>query len=447
MSQKETVDVQKVSDELVKSNESMLMTMGASDPWVNVELARRRISRKLPPTVVIKGRQTSNPKVTDIYYKCDHMRVTGAYKERGGLNSLMSLSKEAGARGVIAASAGNHAQALALHGSQLNIPVTVVMPLNAPIVKVQNCKGFGAKVELYGQNFSEAKAHAEKLAAEKGYKYVNGYDDPEIIFGAGTCGLEILDQLPDADVIVVPTGGGGLIAGISLAVKRLNPAIRVIGVESDACPSISKALENAKPTRAPVSTGGTLADGLAVETCGSLAFQFIQKYVDKVVVVPESLIARSVLHLLEVEKMLVEGAGATGLAGILSGQLDEDLAGKKVVVVITGGNIDINLLGRVIDLGLKASGRLHTFDIFILNSVGSLAEMTRILSTTGASVKTITQENPLVYDVFRLTVHMEVETIDQAHWEKVKGTMKSHGYELREHQMELSSVPRAASKL
>nr|AGT02807.1 threonine ammonia-lyase [Angomonas desouzai] len=445
------VDMKSAAEKLINKHESAFKKLGATDPWINVELARRRISRKLPPTPLLKGRvlpkSVCKAEIKDLYYKCDHIRVTGAYKERGGLNALMSLNKEEAARGVIAASAGNHAQALALHGSQLGIPVTVVMPLNAPIVKVENCKGFGASVVLSGRNFSEAKQQAEKLAKEKGYRYVNGYDDAEIIFGAGTCGLEIIDQLPDVDVIVVPTGGGGLIAGISLAVKRLNPNIKVIGVESEACTSVSTALEKQNPTLAPVSAGGTLADGLAVETVGARAFGFIKEYVDKVITVPESLIARSVLHMLEVEKMLVEGAGATGLAGILSGKLDDDIRGMKVVTVITGGNIDINLLGRVIDLGLKASGRLHTFDISILNSVGSLAEMTRILSTTGASVKTINQENPMIYDVFRLTVHMEVETIDEAHWHRVKSTMQKHGYELTEYEMISNPALKPVSKL
>nr|AGT02622.1 threonine ammonia-lyase [Strigomonas oncopelti] len=425
---------EKTRKQLEKKMEGALKTMAKSDPWVNVELARRRISGLMPPTIIVKGRPIPNSAV-QVYYKCDHMRRTGAYKERGGLNALMCLSKEVAKRGVIAASAGNHAQALAFHGSQLGVGVTVVMPRSAPMVKVQSCRSFGANVVLFGSNFSESKKEAERLAKEKGYLYINGYDHPDIISGAGTCGLEIVDQVPDVDVVVVPTGGGGLIAGVALAIKRLKPHVKIIGVESEVCPNISQAIETNERVSTPLRAGNTLADGLAVEQVGENAFELIKEYVDKVITVPESYIARAILHMLEVEKMLVEGAGATGVAGIISGRLDADLVGKKVVTIITGGNIDITVLGRVIDLGLKASGRLHTFDVAILNSVGSLSHMIDALAKTGASVKTISQETPRVYDVFQLNVHLEVETINEEHWQRVVKQMSAAGYKLNEYEL------------
>nr|AGT02753.1 threonine ammonia-lyase [Strigomonas galati] len=422
-------DVTRVRKQLDKKVESAMKTMAKNDPWINVELARRRISSLLPPTIVVKGRPIPHSKA-QVLYKCDHMRRTGAYKERGGLNTLMCLTPEEVKRGVIAASAGNHAQALAYHGGQLGISVTVVMPKSAPMVKVESCRTFGANVVLSGNNFTESKQEAERLAKEKGYLYINGYDHPNVISGAGTCGLEILDQVPDVEVVVVPTGGGGLIAGVALAIKRLKPNVKIIGVESEVCPDISQALERNEPVLTPLRAGNTLADGLAVEKIGENAFELIKQYVDKVITVPESYIARSILHLLEVEKMLVEGAGATGVAGIMSGQLEADLVGKKVVTIITGGNIDITVLGRVIDLGLKASGRLHTFDVAIPNHVGSLSHMVDCLAKTGASVKTISQEMARVYDVFQLNVHLEVETINEEHWQRVVKQMTDAGYKL-----------------
>ncbi|KAG5485824.1 hypothetical protein LSCM1_07237 [Leishmania martiniquensis] len=401
----------------------------ASDPWLSIELARRRISRYLHPTILIEGRPIPGTEVTT-YYKCDHMHRSGSFKERGGLNALLCLSEEKRKRGVIAASAGNHAQALAYHGGILGIPVTMVMPVSAPIVKRENCKNFGANVILHGKDFGTAKEEAMRLAQEKGYTYVNGFDDPAVIAGAGTCGLEILDQLPCVNVIVVPVGGGGLLAGIALAVKKMNPDVKVIGVESERCANVSRALKAGKPIYTPISAGGTVADGLAVNVVGTNTFAIIHKYVDSVVTVPESYITRAILHMLEVEKMMVEGAGATALAAIMTGKLDAELKGRNVVTLVTGGNIDITLIGRVIHQGLYASGRLHMFDVAISNRVGGLANFMHALAKTGASVKAISQETPLVNDINVTTLHMEVETMNDEHWVTVVATMRESGFVL-----------------
>ncbi|KPI86476.1 hypothetical protein ABL78_4460 [Leptomonas seymouri] len=399
-------------------------------PWLSVEVARRRISRYLKPTIIIKGRRIPDTEV-QTHYKCDHMRRTGSYKERGAVNALLCLSKDKQQKGVIAASAGNHAQALAYHGGKLGIPVVVVMPVNAPIVKRENCINFGAKVILFGKDFNAAKAEALRIAERDRLTYVNGYDDPAVIAGAGTCGLEILDQLPDVDAIVVPVGGGGLLGGIALAVKKLNPNVLLIGVESERCANVTAALKAGKPVYTPVGAGGTVADGLAVNIVGSNAFQLIRNYVDEVITVSEASITRAILHLLEVEKMMVEGGGATGLAALMSGKLSEKLKGKRVVTVITGGNIDITVLGRVINHGLYASGRLHMFDVAISNRVGGLAAFTKALAKTGASVKALSQETPLVNDINVTTLHMEVETTDDEHWGEVQAAMKAGGFVLK----------------
>ncbi|KAG5510842.1 hypothetical protein JKF63_07914 [Porcisia hertigi] len=402
---------------------------GDSDPWLSIELARRRVSRYLQPTLLIQGRPIPGTDVRT-YYKCDHMRRSGSYKERGSLNALLCLPKEKREKGVIAASAGNHALALAYHGGNLGIPVTVVMPLNAPIVKRENCKNFGANVILHGKDFGAAKEKAVHLAQEKGYTYVNGFDDLNVIAGAGTCGLEILDQLPSVDVIIVPVGGGGLLAGIALAVKKLSPKVKVIGVESERCASATCALKAGKPIYTPVGAGGTVADGLAVNVVGANTFAVIREYVDSIITVPESYITRAILHMLEVEKMVVEGAGATALAAIMAGRLDAELKGKNVVTLITGGNIDIMLIGRVINQGLYASGRLHMFDVAISNRVGGIANFMTALAKTGASVRAVSQETPLVTDINVTTLHMEVETTDLEHWTSVVAMMKQSGFVL-----------------
>lgn len=408
-------------------NRTVNQELAKVDPWISVELARRRITRKLPPTPMLRGRPIPGTRVRT-FYKCDHMRRTGAYKERGSLNALLSLSKDEAKRGVIAASAGNHAQALAYHGGKLGIPVTVVMPSNAPLVKVQSCRTFGANVIQVGKDFAAAKEEAMKLSTSKGLTYINGYDHPAVIAGAGTCGLEILDQLPEVEVIVVPVGGGGLLAGISLAVKRLNPKIRIIGVESERCPDVTNALKAGSPVYTPVGAGGTIADGLAVNVIGTNALELIRQYVDEVITVPESFIARGILHMLEVEKLLVEGGGATGVAALLSGLLEKDLADKKVVTVITGGNIDITLLGNIINQGLYSSGRLHMFDVAISNRIGGLAQFVTSLAKTGASVKKIAQETPLVDDLYVTTLHMEIETMHEEHFQRVQEEMAKKGF-------------------
>jgi len=295
----------------------------------------------------------------NLYFKKEQLQFTGSFKERGARNAIMSLDHEQRKAGVIAASAGNHALALAWHGPQLDVPVTVVMPTVAPMTKVSNCRAFGANVIIRGAHIGEAKEWAltgdPSLAS---MTYINGYDDPEIIAGTGTIGIELLEQLPNVDAIVVPVGGGGLIAGIALAAKTLNPNVKVIGVEPRRCASYTAALEAGRPVA--VSVLPTLADGLAVPQVGSHAFAVARRWVDEVVVIDEKDVALAVLRLVETQKMVVEGGGATGLAALLpGGPLDrQDMKGKNVVVPLCGGNIDVNVLGRVIERGLAADGRL-----------------------------------------------------------------------------------------
>ncbi|GAU98520.1 hypothetical protein RvY_09654-2 [Ramazzottius varieornatus] len=262
----------------------------------------------------------------DIYFKKDLFQYTGSFKERGARNFLLHMTKNERDIGVIATSAGNHALALSYHGVALGIPVTVVMPRNAPIMKVSLCKSYGATVILTGNNIAESKDFAMRMAKEKKLTYVNGYDHPYILAGQGTCGLEMLEQVPDMDAAIIPVGGGGLVAGMAVALKTLNPKITIIGVESERCPGFYQALKAGKPTY--TSTSSTLADGLAVPVVGFNSFATAAPLIDKMVVVKEEFIALAILRLVEMEKVVVEGAGATGLAAVLSGQLPE-LVGKK----------------------------------------------------------------------------------------------------------------------
>jgi threonine dehydratase len=303
----------------------------------------------------------------------------------------MLLNAENRKNGVVAASAGNHALALAWHGRDLNIPVTCVMPASAPMAKVDKCRKFGANVVLHGEHIGEAKKFALQEFAH--LKYINGYDDPEIIAGAGTMGIEILDQAKDVDVILVPIGGAGLIAGVSLAAKTIKPTIQVIGVEPANVASYAAAIAAGKPVDG--FKEATIADGLAVPVVGPTSFEVARRFVDSSCVVSEKEIALAMLRLIEMEKVVVEGGGAAALAAILpEGPLYGHFRGKKVCVLLCGGNIDTSVLGRVIDRGLSADSRLIRFGATVSDRPGGIARLAKDMAELGASVKV--QPNDLI---------------------------------------------------
>ncbi len=361
----------------------------------------------------------------DVYCKLEYLQRTGSFKERGARNALLLLSEDQKRCGVIAASAGNHAAALSYHGKLLNVPVTVVMPLVAPFMKIQTCERMGARVLLHGSDIDEARQHAMQFVEEQGLTYINGFDDPHIIAGQGTLGLEILEQVPDCDAIVVPIGGGGLIAGLALAVKTLRPAVKIIGVQSDRTASYDAAMKAGKPVTIAMSP--TLADGLAVPRVGNNAFAIARPRVDKTVIVSEPMIALAVLRLVELEKAVVEGAGATPLAALLGGQLPE-LRGKKVVLPLCGGNIDTNILGRIIERGLAADGRLCRFTANISDRPGGLARFASILAEEKASVRSVEHDRAFGgSDVSEVVVHCVIETRDFDHIARVRARLRSEG--------------------
>jgi threonine dehydratase len=363
----------------------------------------------------------------EIYCKLDHMQLTGSFKERGARNKLkLLLERNSAKSGVVAASAGNHAQALAYHGKDLGIPVTVVMPKWAPLVKVSNCRSFGATILLHGETYDDAKHHALHLAEERGLTYVPGFDDEDIIAGQGTLGLEILEDVPDVEAIVVPVGGGGLIAGIATAVKALRPEVKIVGVEPINAPTLHDSLKAGKVVRA--QTKPTLADGLAIAEIGKLCFDLIRPRLDDLLLVDEPTIARSVLKLLELEKTMVEGAGAVPLAAAMTPSCN--LQGKKVVLVLCGGNIDVTLLSRIIDRGLAADGRLCRVTACVGDRPGSLARLAAILASTGASVLDIAHDRHFgPADPALVTITATCETRDPAHIAEIESALRNANIE------------------
>ena len=362
-----------------------------------------------------------------VFCKLDYLQRTGSFKERGARNALLLLTPEQRSRGVIAASAGNHALALACHGRDLGIPVTVVMPRFAPLIKVATCRRFGANVVLAGDDFAQAKERADQLAAERGLAYVHGFDDPAVIAGQGTIGLELLDQVPDLDAVIVPVGGAGLIAGVSLAIKTLRPAVQIIGVESETMPGFTLSLAAGSVTPCPARP--TLADGLATTRPGQTAFAIAQPRVDRMLKVSEDAIALSILRLLELEKSVVEGAAAAPLAALLSGQLPE-LRGRRVALLLCGGNIDPLVLGRVIEIGLAADGRLVRIVAKISDHPGGLAALAATVAATGASIQQIVHDRTFAGpDVSSVRVVCDLETHDRQHIEELKQALVRTGIE------------------
>jgi threonine dehydratase len=393
--------------------------------FTDIEAARKRIEGAVYYSPCQESIPLSELTGMRIMCKLDNRQRTGSFKERGARNALAQLPPDQQKRGVIAASAGNHAQALAYQGKLLGIPATVVMPKFAPLIKIGNCQKLGANVVLHGKDFAEAKAHAHTIADEHGLAYIDGYDDPAIIAGQGTMGLEIVEQVPDLDAVVVPVGGGGLLAGVALAVKSLRPEAKIIAVEADYVASFSAAMNAGKPVR--IETQPTLADGLAIAQVGQNAFAVAAPLVDRIITVSEEQIAVSILRIVELEKGVVEGAAATPLAACLSGQL-ADLAGKCVVLLLCGGNIDPNVLSRVVERGLVADGRLARFTAVISDRPGGLADLTAQIASAGASIKQVVHDRAFAgSDVSAVHVLCTVETRNRQHLDELRARLKENG--------------------
>lgn len=391
----------------------------------DIEVAQSRIAGKVRRTPCVESPALSELTGTKLLLKLENVQLTGSFKERGACNRLEAMSAAEREHGVITASAGNHAQAVARHGARLGLAVTVVMPEATPLVKVTATRRFGASVILHGANYDEAAELAGKLGKERALTYVHPFEDPLVIAGQGTIGLELLADAPDLDAVVVPVGGGGIIAGVSCAIKETNPRVRVLGVESRRFPSMKHALDSIAPPSLP--GGKTIADGIAVRRVGDMTQALTRKYVDDIALVSEAEIAQAVLLLLEREKTVVEGAGAVGLAALLHHRFE--LAGQRVAVVLSGGNIDVNLISRIIEHGLVKTGRLVRIVVTAADVSGVLAALTHVIAETRANILELNHDRAFSgAELGETLIELVLETHGFEHIEEVCAKLALAGY-------------------
>lgn len=409
--------------------------MSSSQPagvtLAEIEAARERIRdfvyETAAPTSSALTRRTG---CAAVYLKLENRQKTRAFKARGALNRILTLDDEALGRGIIAASAGNHAQGVALGAQLKGVSATIVMPEGTPITKVGATRSYGAEIVLAGASYNDAYEHALQLAQETGKTFVHAFDDPYVIAGQGTIGLEILEQRPEVDAVLVPIGGGGLIAGIACAIKEKAPQVRVIGVQTQALPSMRESVRAGELATLPPAV--TIADGIAVTRPGDLTFPLVQRYVDEVVAVSDEEIAASILFLLEREKLLCEGAGAAGVAALLNERLAElDLGGKHVCAVLSGGNLDMTLLSRVIERGLVQAGRLTQLTLHLPDAPGALADLTSIVARLRANIIEI--EHTRAFRELTLNeteVELSLETRGPEHVEEIMDALREAGFRI-----------------
>lgn len=397
----------------------------------DVELAQARIAGRVRRTPLSESAALSRLAGCQVHLKLENLQFTGSFKERGAASRLLSLTEAERARGVITASAGNHAQAVALHAARLGVVATVVMPEATPLVKVQATESHGAHVILHGSGYDVAAERAAQIAAETGAVYVHPFDDQDVMAGQGTIGLELLEQLPDLDAVIVPVGGGGLIAGIATVLRAKKPDVRIIGVESRTFPGMRRALESELPASLPPAAlpgGKTIADGIAVRRVGQLTRRVVKALVDEIVLVDEEEIAEAILLLLERERTVAEGAGAVGLSALLHRELN--LAGRRVVVVISGGNIDVNLMSRVIERGLVKSGRLCRLSITARDVAGTLHGITGAVAAARANIVSIEHQRAFSgLELGQTQVELVIEANGFDHIAAVKAELAKAGFD------------------
>ena len=360
-----------------------------------------------------------------VFVKLENLQMTGSFKERGAANLLLQLSPDERRRGVVAASAGNHGLAVAFHAARLGVSAVIVMPEWAPLAKVIAARGRGAEVVLHGDNFDEAYARAREIEAARDLVFVHPFDDPRVIAGQGTIGLELLEQVPGLDAVLVPVGGGGLLGGVALAVKTERPAVQVIGVQAQEVPGMASAL--AAGTRVTVPAATTIADGIAVRRVGEHTFDLARRHADRVVTVAEEEIANAILLLLEIEKTVVEGAGAVPLAALANRRVD--LEGRTVALVISGGNIDVNVIARIIERGLVKDGRLVRLRVRLRDRPGALARLTALVAEARANVLRIEHDRAFSRaPVGDTEVELTLETSGPPQIEAIKRHLAEAGY-------------------
>lgn len=392
-----------------------------------IQEAIDRLKKRVRRTELIPSHHFSEKLGIPLFFKCENLQRTGAFKIRGALNFMTAQPRENLANGVITASAGNHAQGVAFSADLLGVKSMVFMPESTPPQKVFATKDYGAEVILTGKNFDEAYAAAVTAQKETGALFVHPFDDPLVMAGQGTIGLEILDELPDLANILVPIGGGGLIAGIATAIKQTHPHVRIIGVESAAAPSMHFSLEKGKITETPLSV--TLADGIAVKQVGKNTFPIVRELVDEVVLVGEEEIAQAIVALLERSKLLVEGAGAVTLAALMNGKVAHVTG--KTVCLLSGGNIDVKTIAIVVERGLLAAGRYLKLKVELDDVPGSLAKLSTDIAATNANISLITHDRrSKALPIGKTEVLLELETRGFEHIREAVAYLNTRGYEL-----------------
>lgn len=367
------------------------------------------------------------PGLDELYLKTENLQVTGSFKLRGAYYKISQLPKEALDKGIIACSAGNHAQGVALAATHMGVKSIVCMPDGAPIMKVENTRRLGAEVRLVPGTYDDAHDEAVRLQEETGATFIHPYDDEDVIAGQGTIGLEIMDTLDDVDAVIVPVGGGGLISGVACAVKNLKPSCKVYGVQAKGAPAMVDAFHAGKWGASDMAV--TFADGIAVKNPGDLTFKMAQKYVDDMVTVSDDEIAAAILNLMERQKLVSEGAGAAPVAAAMFGKLP--LQGKRTVCVISGGNIDVNILSRVINRGLAMSGRKATLAIKLTDKPGQLEQVSRIIASLGANVVSVDYDlSDPDLPISACTLRVGMETRDQAQIDAIKERLVDEGFQI-----------------
>mgnify|MGYP002713181465 FL=1 len=388
--------------------------------------ARERIKEVVVDTPLSYAPNLSEMSGCSVYLKKENLQITGAFKIRGAYNKIASLSKEQRACGVIAASAGNHAQGVALSASKFKIKAVIVMPESTPLTKVNGVKGYGAEVILHGSNYDEAYAYAIEHGKKNSFTFIHPFEDEDVIAGQGTLALDILDKCEEPDAVVIPVGGGGLISGMAAAFKSINPKIEVIGVSAKGAPALKNSFELKKPVDS--LSVRTIADGIAVRDTSIITLNYMLESVDRFISVDDEEIASAILFLLEKQKLVVEGAGAVGVAALLHNKL-EHLRDKKVAVVLSGGNMDVTLLSVIIEKGLLKSGRKMKLTVTLVDKPGSLMRFTQILKELNANIVHIAYDRTSIsldYGDANVTVH--VETKGEEHQQAIYKVLKEENY-------------------
>ncbi len=394
-----------------------------------IEEARRRIGDHIVLTPCTPSEVFSELFGGRASFKFENLQRTGSFKDRGALNRILAIDPSERDRGVVAASAGNHAQGVAFHAGRLGVKATIVMPERTPLIKVSSTERFGARVVLHGSSYDEAMEEALRIQAGSGATLIHPFDDELIIAGQGTIGLELLEQVSDMDVVVVPVGGGGLISGVAMAIKSVRPEVRVVGVEAERMPAALRARQARELITIP--PGETIADGIAVRRIGDLTFRLVEEWVDDLVTVREEEIASAVLLLLEREKTVVEPAAAVTLAAVVGGRISGAAEGH-VVMVLSGGNIDVNLLSRIIDRGLTNDGRLARLEVRVHDRPGALAALTARLAEKGANILRLEHRRGTQgLWLTEVQVEVTIETRGRAHVDEMVDLLISAGYSVR----------------